>query len=97
MKVPETELADAIATDPDSVARIDYYKADIDTYGINAMASLGVAYPSFATDTYDPVSQQNPTNNTYSKIKNALKVQSKGPSQDKTAPRFAGHESFLLS
>jgi len=86
----ETELADAIATDPDSVARIDYYKADIDKYGINAMASLGVANPSFATDTYDPVAQQNPPDNTYSRIKDALKVQSKGPSQDQVAPRFAG-------
>ena len=33
---PETLLADAISVNPDAVARIDYWKADIDKYGINA-------------------------------------------------------------
>ena len=68
---PETLLADAISVNPDAVARIDYWKADIDKYGINAMASLGVANPSFATDTFDPVAQQNPPDNTFSKLKDA--------------------------
>ena len=86
----DTELADALATDPDSVARIDYWKADIDKYGINAMSSLGTPYPSFATDTYNPVDQQNPPQNTYTRLENALKVKSLGPAQDPVSPRFSG-------
>ena len=88
-ETPETLLADALATDPDSVARIDRYKADIDKYGINAMASLGVASPSFATDTYDPVKQQQPAENNFSKLKNAFTLKDT-TGDERVAPRFAG-------
>tara|TARA_B110000046_G_scaffold6758_1_gene7089 strand:+ start:29711 stop:43462 length:13752 start_codon:yes stop_codon:yes gene_type:complete len=86
---PETLLADAIAIDPNSVARIDLYKTDIQKYGINAMASLGVAYPSFATDTYNPVAQQNPPDNTYSKLKDAFTL-TDTTGDERVAPGFAG-------
>jgi len=87
--IPETNLADALATNPDAVARIDYWKADIDKYGIDAMASLGMARPSFATATYDPVAQQNPTKNTYSELKDAFTISDVDENQ-RVAPRFAG-------
>ena len=86
---PETLLADAISVNPDAVARIDYWKADIDKYGINAMASLGVANPSFATDTFDPVAQQNPPDNTFSKLKDAFTL-TDTTGNERIAPRFAG-------
>ena len=86
---PDTLLADALATDPDSVARVDLYKTDIQKYGIDAMASLGVAYPSFATDTYNPVDQQNPPDNTYSKLKAAFTLTDVDKDQ-RVAPGFSG-------
>ncbi len=86
---PDTLLADALATDPDSVARVDLYKTDIQKYGIDAMASLGVAVPSFATDTYNPVDQQNPPDNTYSKLKSAFTLTDVNEDQ-RVAPGFAG-------
>ena len=86
---PDTLLADALATDPDSVARVDLYKTDIQKYGIDAMASLGIAVPSFATDTYNPVDQQNPPDNTYSKLKGAFTLDDT-TGDERVAPGFAG-------
>ena len=86
---PDTLLADALATDPDSVARVDLYKTDIQKYGIDAMASLGIAVPSFATDTYNPVDQQNPPDNTYSKLKSAFTLDDT-TGDERVAPAFAG-------
>ena len=57
---PETQLAEVLATDPGAIANVGAYKADIDKYGIPAMASLGAARPSLATGLFDPVKQQNP-------------------------------------
>ena len=39
---PENQLADLLANDPGALAQVDLYKADIDRFGIPAMASLGV-------------------------------------------------------
>ena len=88
-ETPDTLLADAIAFDPDSVARVDLYKTDIQKYGINAMASLGVAFPSIATDTYNPVAQQNPPDNAYSRLKNAFTL-TDTTGDERVAPGFAG-------
>ena len=87
-ETPDTLLADAIAFDPDSVARVDLYKTDIQKYGINAMASLGVAFPSIATDTYNPVAQQNPPDNAYSRLKNAFTL-TDTTGDERVAPGFA--------
>ena len=87
---PETDLAAAIATNPDEIALIDQHKVDIDRYGIDAMANLGVARPTLATDTFDPVLQQNPPQNTYSNVRNILQARSDGPAADVVAPTFSG-------
>ena len=89
-ETPETDLATAIATNPDEIALIDQHKVDIDRYGIDAMANLGVARPTLATDTFDPVLQQNPPQNTYSNVRNILQARSDGPAADVVAPTFSG-------
>jgi hypothetical protein len=86
---PETELADLLANDPGALAQVDLYKADIDRFGIPAMASLGVARPSLATGTFDPVKQQNPASGTYNTMSQILKADSKGAASDVVDPRFA--------
>ena len=86
---PETQLADLLANDPGALAQVDLYKADIDRFGIPAMASLGVARPSLATGTFDPVKQQNPATDTYNTMSQILKADSKGPASDVVDPRFA--------
>jgi hypothetical protein len=40
--------------------QLDQYKPFIDKYGVGAFANEGVARPNMATDTFDPVLQQNP-------------------------------------
>ena len=86
---PETQLAEVLATDPGAIANVGAYKADIDKYGIPAMASLGVARPSLATGLFDPVKQQNPPQDTYNTVKSILKAESAGPASDIVDPRFA--------
>ena len=86
---PETELADLLANDPGALAQVDLYKADIDRFGIPAMASLGVARPSLATGTFDPVKQQSPASGTYNTMSQILKADSKGAASDVVDPRFA--------
>jgi len=86
---PETQLADMLANDPGALAQVDLYKADIDRFGIPAMASLGVARPSLATGTFDPVKQQNPATDTYNTMSQILKADSKGAASDVVDPRFA--------
>ena len=86
---PETQLAEVLATDPGAIANVGAYKADIDKYGIPAMASLGVARPSLATGLFDPVKQQNPPQDTYNTVKSILKAESAGPAADIVDPRFA--------
>lgn len=86
---PETQLAEVLATDPGAIANVGAYKADIDKYGIPAMASLGVARPSLATGLFDPVKQQNPPQDTYNTVKSILKADSAGPAADIVDPRFA--------
>ena len=84
-----TEIADINALDPAIISGVNQYKTDIDRYGINAMANLGVARPSFATDTFDPVLQQNPAQNDFSKIQQILNAPvSQGPGNDIAAPQF---------
>ena len=84
-----TEIADVNAVDPVVMTGVNEYRTDIDRYGINAMANLGVARPSFATDTFDPVLQQNPAQNDFSKIQQILNANvSKGPGNDIAAPQF---------
>ena len=84
-----TEIADVNAIDPVIMTGVNQYKTDIDRYGINAMANLGVARPSFATDTFDPVLQQNPAQNDFSKIEKILNTPvSQGPGNDIAAPQF---------
>jgi len=84
-----TEIADINAVDPSVISGVNQYRTDIDKYGINAMANLGVARPSFATDNYDPVLQQNPAQNDFSKIQQILNTPvSQGPGNDIAAPRF---------
>ena len=46
--------------DPAESQKIDWAKADIDKYGIEAMANLAVSRPSIAADTFDPILQRVP-------------------------------------
>ena len=43
-----------------ALQQLDQYKPFIDKYGVGAFANEGVARPNMATDTFDPVLQQNP-------------------------------------
>lgn len=86
---PETQIADVLATDPGAIANVGAYKSAIDRYGIPAMASLGVARPTLATGTFDPVAQQNPPQDTYNTVSKILKAESKGPAADVVDKRFA--------
>ena len=84
-----TEIADINAVDPVVLTGVNEYRTDIDKYGVNAMANLAVARPSFATDNFDPVAQQNPPQNDFSKIQQILNSPTtKGPAQDIAAPQF---------
>ena len=85
-----TALGDALAADPGMVSTVDMYKSDIDKYGIDNMASLGMTRPSFASGTYDPVLQQNPlpVSNTFANIEDAVKLKSAGPAQDPMSPIY---------
>ena len=87
---PMTAIGDVIATDPGILSNIDTYKTDIDKYGIGAMASLGSPIPSFATDNYNPVAQQNPTKNTFSQVEEILDADySEGAATDRIAPKYS--------
>lgn len=87
---PMTAIGDVIATDPGIISNIDTYKTDIDKYGIGAMASLGSPIPSFATDNYNPVAQQNPTKNTFSQVEEILDADySEGAATDIIAPKYS--------
>ena len=87
---PMTAIGDVIATDPGILSNIDTYKTDIDKYGIGAMASLGSPIPSFATDNYNPVAQQNPTKNTFSQVDEILDADySEGAATDRIAPKYS--------
>jgi len=88
-ETPETDLANVIATDPGAIAQVDRYKADIDKYGIPAMASLGTVSPSLATGKYNPVAQQNPSQAAYQEVKNILTAKKDGPGGQRVAPRYA--------
>ena len=46
--------------DPAEAEQIDWAKADIDKYGIEAMANMAVSRPSVSADTFDPVLQSLP-------------------------------------
>ena len=74
----------------DDVSGVNEYKAEIDKYGIGAMASLGVAVPSFASDTYNPRSQDQPADNDFSLIQKALTLEKKPISETRMAPIFSG-------
>ena len=74
----------------DDISGVNEYKADIDKYGIGAMASLGVGVPSFATDTYNPITQDIPKENDYTKVKNVLTLDSKPFVDSKITPVFSG-------
>ena len=74
----------------DDVSGVNEYKADIDKYGIGAMASLGVGVPSFASDTYNPRSQDVPADNNFTKIQKALTLEKKPISETRMAPIFSG-------
>ena len=87
---PMTAIGDVIATDPGILSNIDSYKTDVDKYGIGAMASLGSPIPSFATDNYNPVAQQNPTKNTFSQVEEILDADySEGAATDLIAPKYS--------
>ncbi len=74
----------------DDISGVNEYKADIDKYGIGAMASLGVGVPSFATDTYNPITQDIPKENDYTKVKNVLTLDPKPFVDSKITPVFSG-------
>tara|TARA_R110000850_G_scaffold29186_2_gene80737 strand:- start:5975 stop:19717 length:13743 start_codon:yes stop_codon:yes gene_type:complete len=89
-----TSIADTNAIDPSIISGVNRYKNELDQYGIPALASLGVARPSLATGTYDPVAQQNPPANDFSKIQQILNENvSEGPANDIAAPRFVNMRS----
>jgi len=46
--------------DENQTQQIDWAKADIDKYGIEAMANLAVSRPTIAADTFDPLLQEVP-------------------------------------
>ena len=67
-----TRIADINAIDPSIISGVNRYRNELDEYGIPALASLGVARPSLATGKFDPVAQQNPPANDFSKIQQIL-------------------------
>ena len=77
----------------DDISGVNEYKADIDKYGIGAMASLGVGVPSFATDTYNPITQDIPKENDYTKVKNILTLDPKPFVDSKITPVFFWYET----
>ncbi len=89
-----TQIADINAVDPSIISGVNRFKNELDQYGIPALANLGVARPSLATGTFDPVAQQNPPDNDFSKIQRILNDNvSAGPSNDIEAPRFVNMRS----
>jgi hypothetical protein len=89
-----TRIADINAVDPSIISGVNRYKNELDEYGIPALASLGVARPSLATGKFDPVAQQNPPANDFSKIQQILNEDvSEGPANDIAAPRFVNMRS----
>ena len=93
-ETPDTNFNDYLMSSSlaaDDVSGVNLYKADIDKFGINAMASLGVATPSFATDTYNPRTQDVPSEkNTFTQVKEILTLKDKGVSENRMAPIFSG-------
>ena len=93
-ETPDTNFNDYLMSSSlaaDDVSGVNLYKADIDKFGINAMASLGVATPSFATDTYNPRTQDVPAEkNTFTQVKEILTLKDKGVSENRMAPIFSG-------
>jgi len=89
-----TRIADINAIDPSIISGVNRYRNELDEYGIPALASLGVARPSLATGKFDPVAQQNPPANDFSKIQQILNEDvSEGPADDIAAPRFVNMRS----
>ncbi len=89
-----TRIADINAIDPSIISGVNRYRNELDEYGIPALASLGVARPSLATGKFDPVAQQNPPANDFSKIQQILNEDvSEGPANDIAAPRFVNMRS----
>ena len=76
----------------DDISGVNLVKSDIDKYGIGAMASLGIADPGTATDTYNPIKQNRPDNNenTFSMTKRLLTLDDTPVSEKKVAPAFSG-------
>ncbi len=76
----------------DEISGVNEYTAAIDKYGIGAMASLGIADPGPATDTYNPVTQSRPDNteNTFSMTKRLLTLNDTPVSEKRVAPAFTG-------
>ena len=80
-----------------AMQRLDEITPMIDKYGIGAMANMGVARPTLATDTFDPVLQQNPPNPQdpnyfYDSLSRALNEPSDKaePGTQIIAPKYAG-------
>ena len=76
----------------DDISGVNLVKSDIDKYGIGAMASLGIADPGTATDTYNPIKQNRPDSNenTFSMTKRLLTLDDTPVSEKKVAPAFSG-------
>jgi len=94
-ETPDTKFNDYLMSSSlaaDDFSGVNQYKTDIDRYGIDAMASLGVAIPSFATDTYNPVSQNVPDRklNAGSIIDRLSDLESKPFYEKRLSPIFSG-------
>jgi len=92
-ETPETNFNDLLMSGPlaaDEISGVNEYKADIDKYGISAMASLGVGVPSFATDTYNPIAQDQPDKSTFSKMQELSTLPNAPVSTNRLAPVFSG-------
>ena len=90
---PDTDFNDLLMSGPiaaDEISGVNEYKADIDKYGISAMASLGVGVPSFATDTFNPIAQDQPDKSTFSKMQSLSTLPDQPVSTNRLAPAFSG-------
>ena len=74
--------------DVNAMQRLEEIKPMIAKYGINAMANMGVASPGLATDTYNPVKQQQDPlyQNTIEDSNNFIRLAMSGAFDEKPAP-----------
>ena len=90
-ETPEEINTKNVLADPDFYAGLNAAKPMIDKYGINAMASLGVA-PSYSSDTFNPTDQEKPLDiyDVAGNMKAAMTLTPKSQAELPVSPTFSG-------